>query len=166
MSPDQNHAQLLKDTSSLVFLFNRWDRACFALVASLFVALVLALLGYAIYTGPRGDEAEVRLASEWVWVVAAATPLIFSIVGGLVLADPLAPSQIRGLCAFRWNEAGQRKLHTLRSLKRLRAVHAIGIHRAHERLLRRLTRIQAQAAQRQEYSAAMQSFEQAARGLQ
>jgi len=166
MNPDQDHAQLLKDTSSLVVLFNRWDQVRFALIASLFVALLLALLGYAIYTGPRGGEVAVRLASKWVWAIAVATPLIFAIVGCVVLAAPLAASQIRALCAFRWNEAGQRKLHTLRSRKKLRAMHAIGIHRAHERLLKRLARIQAHADQRQEHSAAMRSFQQAARGLQ
>lgn len=165
MNPDQDQAQLLKDTSSLVALFNRWDLVRFALIASLFVALLLALLGYAIYTGPRGGEAAVKHASKWVWAIPVVMPLIFAIVACVVLAAPLAPSQIRGLCAFRWNEAGQGELHTLRSLKKLRAVHAIGIHRAHERLLRRLTRIQAHAAQRQEHSAAMRSFQQAARGL-
>lgn len=166
MNPDQDKAQLLKDTSSLVALFNRWDLVRFALIASLFVALLLALLGYAIYTGPRGGEAAVRHASKWVWAIGVAFPLIFAIVGCVVLATHLAPAQIRGLCAFRWNEAGQRELHTLRSLKKLRAVHAIGIHRAHERLLRRLTRIQAHEAWRHEHSAAMRSFQQAARGLQ
>lgn len=128
------------DSSALVEVFSLWHKVCTAWVFALFVSVLLVMLGKGLSNGPRSGEPFVQAAVTWAWIIAGTIPFVLTVISSVTLFHRLTPAQVRGFCAFPWNEAAQRYVQTLGSVRSPRIGHVLRTHRLHEHHLKDMAR--------------------------